>query len=428
MLPKDWQRVVVGECADLLTGYAFGSQDYVEPSKSAVKLLRGDNIVPGFLRWVDAKYWAAPYAEQLKRYEMHMGDIVIAMDRPIVSAGLKCSVVQQHDLPSLLVQRVARLRAKQNLSQEYLAQVLQTRQFIEHLKEQKTETAVPHISPHDIREFEFPCPLKPDEQRRIAEILSTWDQAIATTERLLENSRSQKLRLSHQILTGKVRLRDFAGNGSKRATPYGSLPIEWDYCRIGAVAAEVSQKLGNAAPHPVLSCTKHKGLVDSLVYFSKQVFSANTSTYKVAPRGCFVYATNHIDEGSIGYQDLYDFGLVSPMYTVFKTDNNVDDTYLYALLKTEHYRQIFASATNASVDRRGSLRWKDFQNLHVPLPPIKEQRAIANVLAMADRKADLIQAQLNLLRDEKAALMFQLLTGKRRVKLPETEAKTGLQE
>lgn len=148
----------------------------------------------------------------------------------------------------------------------------------------------------------------------------------------------------------------------------------------------------------------------------------NTSTYKVVPNNCFVYATNHIEEGSIGYQDLYDFGLVSPMYTVFKTDSSVCDGYLYRLLKTEHYRQIFAAATNASVDRRGSLRWNEFKKLRIPIPPRDEQQAIASLLAAAERETELLEAQLQSLRTEKAALMSQLLTGKRRVRLPETEA------
>lgn len=421
MLPKGWKKQAVEDCADLLTGNAFRSEDYVEARESAVRLLRGDNIIQGSLRWDDAKHWATPYADALQRYEIQVGDIVLAMDRPIVNAGLKCSVVRQQDLPSLLVQRVARLRAKKNFDQGYLAHVLQTHRFIEHLRGQKTETAVPHISPNDIREFEFPCPINPVEQRRIAQILSTWDQAITTTERLLLNSQERKRLLSQQMLTGKVRLKHFAFSDVKQRTPYGLLPIEWGYRRIGELAVEVSQKLGGEEPYPVLSCTKHKGLVDSLAYFNKQVFSADTSTYKVVPRGCFVYATNHIDEGSIGYQDLYDFGLVSPMYTVFKANDEVDDAYLFALLKTEHYRQIFASATNASVDRRGSLRWKDFRNLRIPLPSIEEQRAIAKVLASSGRESELIQAQLKLLRDEKAALMTQLLTGKRRVKLPNAE-------
>ncbi|MCC5096605.1 restriction endonuclease subunit S [Xanthomonas campestris] len=263
------------------------------------------------------------------------------------------------------------------------------------------------------------------EQRRIAHILSTWDQAIATTERLLANSRRQKMLLSQQVLTGKARLAGFTASGHKRNTPYGSVPVEWDYPRIGDVAAEISDKLGDSEPYPVLSCTKHHGLVDSLKYFKKQVFSVNTSTYKVAPWGCFVYATNHIDEGSIGYQNLYEAGLISPMYTVFKTSDKVVDAYLFALLKTEHYRQIFASAINASVDRRGSLRWKDFQRIHIPLPPVEEQQAIATMLAQAGREVALIKNQLDLLREEKSALMSQLLTGKRRVRLQADEAESA---
>ncbi|MDO0861666.1 restriction endonuclease subunit S [Xanthomonas campestris pv. campestris] len=272
-----------------------------------------------------------------------------------------------------------------------------------------------------LEQLELALPPK-QEQAAIVEVLSTWDQAIATTEQLLANSRHQKILLSQQVLTGKARLAGFTASGHKRNTPYGSVPVEWDYPRIGDVAAEISEKLGDSAPHPVLSCTKHHGLVDSLKYFKKQVFSVNTSTYKVAPWGCFVYATNHIDEGSIGYQNLYEAGLISPMYTVFKTSDKVVDAYLFALLKTEHYRQIFASAINASVDRRGSLRWKDFQRIHIPLPPVEEQQAIATMLAQAGREVALIKNQLDLLREEKSALMSQLLTGKRRVRLPTDEA------
>jgi len=278
----------------------------------------------------------------------------------------------------------------------------------------------PNITRDNVCDFPVTLPTL-GEQRRIAQILSTWDQAIAKAERLLANSLNQKLLLSQQMLTGKVRLSHFNASGQKRKTPYGLLPVEWEYRKIGGVATEVNQKLGDAAPFPVLSCTKHQGLVDSLGYFNKQVFSVDTSTYKVVPRSCFVYATNHIDEGSIGYQDLYDFGLVSPMYTAFKANADVSDAYLFALLKTEHYRQIFASATNASVDRRGSLRWKDFKNLHIPVPPIKEQMAIANVLTLAGSEGDLIKKQLDLLRKEKATLMAVLLTGKRRVHVHDAE-------
>jgi type I restriction enzyme S subunit len=419
-LPEGWHRSALGDCAQLLTGHAFPSQKYTDANQSSTRLLRGDNVMQGTLRWEDAKYWPIPYEKQLARYEMRAGDIVIAMDRPITNAGLKCSLVKPEDLPCLLVQRVARIRAKDDVDQGYLAHVLQTHGFIQHLTGQKTETAVPHISPNDLRDFEIALPLR-NEQRRIAGILSTWDQAISITERLLANSIDQSNILARQVLTGKRSLRSSAERRSYKATAYGDIPNTWEFVKIKTVATEVSTKLGSGTPHPVLSCTKHRGLVDSLSYFNKQVFSLDTSTYKVAPRSSFVYATNHIEEGSIGYQNLYDFGLVSPMYTVFKTDLVVCDEYLYRLLKTEHYRQIFAAATNASVDRRGSLRWNNFKELYIPLPPYEEQMEIASLLMCAEREIELLESQLKSLQAEKIALMFQLLTGARRVRTEERE-------
>ena len=258
------------------------------------------------------------------------------------------------------------------------------------------------------------------EQRKIAWLLNLWDDAIATAEQLLVSSKKQKHGLLLQMISGKKRLKNFSRIAKRQKTPHGSIPADWRYVKVEEVASEVSLKNAALMAAPVLSCTKHAGLVDSLDYFKKQVFSKDLSTYKVVPRNCFVYATNHIEEGSIGHQDLYDAGLVSPMYTVFKTTADVDDRYLYRLLKTEHFRQIFQAATNSSVDRRGSLRWKDFKKLHLPLPPLKEQAAIADIVDTLDREIELLQKQLEALKAEKIALMQQLLTGKRRVTLPAT--------
>ena len=262
-----------------------------------------------------------------------------------------------------------------------------------------------------------------EQQRRISEIISAWDNAVCEAEKLLANSQDQKQALISQVLSGKKRLKCFSKTPKRQATPHGSIPADWRYVKVEQVASEVSLKNAGLMAAPVLSCTKHAGLVDSLDYFKKQVFSKDLSTYKVVPRNCFVYATNHIEEGSIGHQDLYDAGLVSPMYTVFKTTADVDDRYLYRLLKTEHFRQIFQAATNSSVDRRGSLRWKDFKKLHLPLPPLKEQAAIASIVDAMDREIELLQKQLEALKAEKIALMQQLLTGKCRVTLSAAAAK-----
>ncbi len=272
-------------------------------------------------------------------------------------------------------------------------------------------TSVGAVYWRDLRKLKLPLPPL-SEQRRITEILSTWDRAIEKVETLIANARAQKQALMQQLLPQgptppKKRLPGFSG--------------EWRTLRIGDVAKEISERAGEEAGYPVLSCSKYDGMVESLSYFKKKVYSDDTSNYKVMRRGTFGFPSNHIEEGSIGYQDLFDAGIVSPIYCVFATDEQVDNGFLYKLLKTDRYRQIFAAATNASVDRRGSLRWKEFSRIPLPLPPLEEQRAINEAVnAVADVERG-YETQLTALRQEKAALMQQLLTGKRRVKLPESE-------
>ena len=276
-----------------------------------------------------------------------------------------------------------------------------------------------------IKEFPVDVPPKP-EQRKIAKMLSTWDEAIATTEQLLSNSQRQKKALMQQLLTGKKRLPDF-GESTLGGFGCQNLPPDWAYIPISKVAKEVSERNIDQDDLPVLSCSKYEGFVDSLKYFKKKVFSDDTSNYKIIHRGQFGFPANHVEEGSIGLQGLYEKGIVSPIYVVFSVDESkVDNFFLYKVLKTDHYRQIFAAATSASVDRRGSLRWKPFSSIKIFLPSLEEQQAISRVIRSAEKEIELLKSELNRLKGEKKALMQQLLTGKRRLKLEEeAEATTA---
>lgn len=260
------------------------------------------------------------------------------------------------------------------------------------------------------------------EQIKIAEILSVWDKTIAATEHLLANSHQQKAMLTSLLLTGQKRFSQFVKSKEYQRTLYGSTPSDWHYVTIAEIANQQSRINSTQNDLPVLSCSKYDGLVDSLKYFKKKVYSDDTSKYRVVEFGDFAYPSNHIEEGSIGYQDVYPAGIVSPIYTVFRTNDTVDDYFLYRTLKTDQYRQIFSAATSASVDRRGSLRWKEFSKIRVPLPPLAEQQKIASVLSTADAEIRNLKDQLEKLKIEKKALMQQLLTGQRRVKLDEEVA------
>src|SRR5207244_4500729 len=88
----DWASCTLGEDIDLLPGFAFKSKAYTTNDQD-VRLLRGDNIVPGALRWADVMRWPSSQARDYAKYELHAGDVVVAMDRPWVKTGLKHAMI-----------------------------------------------------------------------------------------------------------------------------------------------------------------------------------------------------------------------------------------------------------------------------------------------------------------------------------------------
>lgn len=176
---EGWVETTLGAEIDLLAGFAFKSAQYVNGSDD-VRLLRGDNIVQGSLRWEDVKKWPAHDVAGYERYELRAGDVVLAMDRPWVKAGLKHATIGADDLPCLLVQRTARLRGGEHLDNSFLKLLIGSEGFTRHILGVQTGIGVPHISVQQIKDFEFSRPPKP-EQRRIAKNL---ESIRAETQRL----------------------------------------------------------------------------------------------------------------------------------------------------------------------------------------------------------------------------------------------------
>lgn len=178
----NWQRHRLGEVSEIATGFPFKSERYSNTAADP-RLLRGDNIVQGALRWEDAKRWPANAVEGLNSYWLCAGDVVLAMDRPWIEAGLKFACLAAADLPALLVQRVARLRGSALIDTAFLRYVIASQAFTDHVLAVQTGTAVPHISAGQIKSFEF-CAPSIAAQRSIANVLHSLDDKIELNRRM----------------------------------------------------------------------------------------------------------------------------------------------------------------------------------------------------------------------------------------------------
>ena len=181
-MESEWPTVLLGDEAELITGYPFKSSQYTE-NPDGIKLVRGDNVVQGCFRWDGVKRWPTELADGLENYRLIAGDVVLAMDRPWIEAGLKYAEISSHDLPALLVQRVSRLRGKSRLNTRFLKYLIGSPYFTNHVLAVQTGTAVPHISGSQIKEFTFRLPPLP-EQKAIAHILGSLDDKIELNRRM----------------------------------------------------------------------------------------------------------------------------------------------------------------------------------------------------------------------------------------------------
>ena len=178
-----------GEVAQLQSGYAFKSEWF---APRGIRLLRNVNVAPGRLNWADQAFLPEEAVTKFERFRLETGDIVLSLNRPFISTGTKVTMIQESDLPALLVQRVARLRLVDALMPQYLLLWLQSSMFQEQVQPVSTNVA-PHIAPSDIESATLLVPSM-DEQQRLVRL----------TSKLLSLCQQLEHELSH---TGECRQR-----------------------------------------------------------------------------------------------------------------------------------------------------------------------------------------------------------------------------
>jgi type I restriction enzyme S subunit len=258
-----------------------------------------------------------------------------------------------------------------------------------------TSGSMKNITKSDVLNIKIDIPSLP-EQRKIAKILSTWDKAISTTERLIDNSKQQKKALMQQLLTGKKRLLDDSGR-----------PFEGEWSKV-----ELGKLLDYKQPTPYL--------VKSTDY------SDEYSTPVLTAGKTFILGYSNEDFGifeeelpAIIFDDFttaskfvdFPFKAKSSAMKILVAKQGVSIKFVYESMQVMNYPVGGHQRHWISI----------FANLVIGLPSLLEQQKIASALSNADKEIELLKQQLADLKQEKKALMQQLLTGKRRVKLDDKE-------
>lgn len=285
----------------------------------------------------------------------------------------------------------------------WLKKILETKK--QDLDSQSTQNAQKNINLQVLRPLQILTPPLP-EQKKIAQILSTWDKAITTTEQLLTNSQQQKKALMQQLLTGKRRLKGFFG-GVKRSHLSDLVKID-------------AKSLGNKTPtdfefqYISLSDVNAGRIADNIE--CHKFHNAPSRARRIVSEGDILLATVRPNlKGFAKITKEYSDCIASTGFSVLSPKKGVCGSYLYHYLFGAHITgQINALVVGTNYP---AINSSDVAGLLIYYPECEEQEKIAEILNNCDSILSVLQQKLEGLKQEKKALMQQLLTGKRRVKV-----------
>ncbi|CAH8242370.1 Type I restriction-modification system, specificity subunit S [Vibrio aestuarianus] len=387
MVPNGWEVRTFGELFSIKSGFGFKYSEYAE---KGIPLIKIDNVSHGYVKWDNVSYLPISYKDEYSDLLLQEGDLLLALNRPITQGKLKLVKLTKNDVPSILYQRVGRIDfIHKDLEKDFYLYLLDTEVF-KFVSQKAIGSDQPFISTTELKKLNIIKPPLP-EQRKIAKILSTWDRGIATTEKLIDASKQQKKALMQQLLTGKKRLvnpetgKAFEG--------------EWKFSQFNELYKVANNKATQVKSGEYLESGRTP-IVDQ----GKSIvggYTNNEITYKDLPVIVFGDHTRIVK-----WVD-FEFAQGADGTQVLKSHKSMDDKFAYyVLLNTD--------ITNLGYSRHmRELKERDFK---YPISKVEQQK-IASVLTAADEEIKLLEAKLAHLKQEKKALMQQLLTGKRRVSL-----------
>lgn len=410
MVPNGWTLNNFNSVAELIHGFQFREHHFSESGVPIVKIasishLRGVSLEK-------CSYISEELASEFSKYQIEAGDVLMALTGGTL--GKTCKVQEDIEL-CLQNYRVGNFKPKTSfLDKDFLYYFLISFTVQKRIENIVNEAAQPNVGKADFDKIKVLTPPLP-EQRKIAKILSTWDKAISTTERLIDKSKQQKKALMQQLLTGKKRLLDDSGK------PFEG---EWEEKRLS--------ELGNISSGGTPSTTKPEYWDGDINWVTPTDITKQDSIYiestarlvsmdgiknssaKLLPKGTLLVCTRAtIGEMAIASHEMS----TNQGFKNIVPNENTNIEFVYYLLNFYKHKLISKASGSTFLELSKSA----FEGLHFHIPKFQEQQKISAVLLNADQEIELLEQQLADLQQEKKALMQQLLTGKRRVKVDDKE-------
>ena len=402
---SEWKKINMKGNIDILTGYAFSSSNFND--EEGIPLIR--------IRDLETHNPKTLYKGNYDdKYIISKGDILIGMDGEF-------NTVRWKGPKSLLNQRVAKIKSLNPhiINNEFIFYRLQIE--LKKIESLTPATTVKHLSKKDIENLTLILPPE-QEQRKIAAILSSVDEAIEKTEAIIEQTEKVKKGLMQQLLTKGI------GHTKFKKTEIGEIPEKWEVKKIGEIASveygiseSVSSNTDPSIGIPIL--TGANITLDGTLDLSKLVYIEKKQQERFQlKKGDLLFNWRSGSQHHVGKTAIFnldgDYTYASFILRIRLNEDSHNEFYYYLL---NYLKSIDYFIKNTSMQVNFKLNASSFKELLVVKPTLEEQIRISKIISSVDKKIQKEKNRLNQLQTIKQGLMQVLLTGKVRVKVNEDE-------
>lgn len=407
-IPVEWEVVKLGEVASINQAslpnstsedYSFWYVDLSAVKQGAITFPQEQ------IRFGDS----SPRA----RRKIKPGDVIVATVRPNL---LGYAIVKFDTTDIICSTGFAIISPSQQVIGEFIYQWLYTDFLQNQISKLTVGSNYPAINSSDVAGFLMPLPPLP-EQQKIAEILSTLDEKMAVMDEQLAQTQELKKGLMQRLLTQGI------GHTQFKDSPLGEIPASWSLVKIDDILQLVERplKMNDNEPYELVTVKRRfGGIVPRGTYLGEDV---KVKTQFIIKENDFLISKRQIVHCACGIVPVgLDGAIVSNEYSVFNASNNLNLTFFNYYVQRPDIQKSFLLSSDGVHIEKMLFKVRDWVRTLVSLPPVKEQRQIAEILTTVDDKIGVLQDKKAQYHTLKKGLMQQLLTGQRRVRVAQEAA------
>ena len=342
----------------------------------------------------DTKSHISKLAESKSRF-VEAGKVVVALQGSIETSIGRTAITQYDaffDRTILIFQEY-----KVPIDKQYFSQII--KKLFEREKERAWGATISTITKEHLNDFIVGVP-SIEEQQKIGSFFKQLDDIIALHQRKLDLLKEQKKGYLQKM---------FPKNGAKvPELRFAGFADDWEEHKLGDYIIQYSEKTKQNNQYPVFTSSRNGLFFQKDYYKGNQIASEDNTGYNIVPRGYFTY--RHMSDDLVfkfNINDLADYGIVSTLYPVFTTNEQLNSKYLqYQLNEGSEFRRF--SLLQKQGGSRTYMYLNKLQNMILNIPKLEEQQKIGSFFKQLDDTIALHQRKLDLLKEQKKGFLQKM--------------------